>query len=161
MVQIQQIFHLCLVFGWVAQLVEHGTENPSVVSSTLTPATIILRTATEEPIRFINSFSGMSHDSQFLLFLVRRIGCGLPLFLYINLYRNKKLICAARVFYFWSFERSNGLLFYSSFSYISLERWVSGLNQFPAKEPIPLRGPRVRIPPSPPLRRILQIFSLL
>lgn len=39
-VRIRQIFHLRLVYGWVAQLVEQRTENPRVGGSTPSPATI-------------------------------------------------------------------------------------------------------------------------
>ena len=44
LVQFQQIFHLRLVYGWVAQLVEQRTENPRVDGSTPSPATIRPRT---------------------------------------------------------------------------------------------------------------------
>ena len=47
------------------------------------------------------------------------------------------------------------LLFYFL---VEMESWVSGLNQFPAKEPL-LREPKVRILHSPPKRAKYKFVS--
>ena len=104
------------------------------------------RTATSlfTPFLDVISFCG------FCLYLAAlRLGVAI-LFLYIYKYLGTRKLCQG---IFLHLDRT-GLFLFPFGTYMT--RWVSGRNQFPAKEP-PLRGPRVRISLSSPYGRYSSI----